>query len=384
MWKYGMGLGLLMTGALVLTLAPAAPAVQEPGDEYIFVLDDANSFLKLDWANAHVYVGQTRLRGWLTAFLSDPTPGNPRTWNVHCVLGKCNLVSLDPIDMIMIPNFQEVHWLAGNLIVEDMDIWYQDANEWADPNTLPDPNKPPKLVDPNAIAPGDPNVPTYDDPNDPNYSRWADLTGGPAISTGRLNSEVLFYSKMNYMLFGPPLIQSIDFSWSRPFGPWTVQIADANYLDPNRTPDGPVQIKLDWSFWAGGGGLALGTLHVEAAGGKARRLNLNVSHSNWGSVTVDPAPPSVSRLDNKYPDGTNLTLTGVPIEKKSFKEWTIYDPNYPGDMSHAVTDSNNPITIVMNADWEVTADFKCGSGMEPFIGMSLFLLALGVAVRRFR
>jgi hypothetical protein len=34
------------------------------------------------------------------------------------------------------------------------------------------------------------------------------------------------------------------------------------------------------------------------------------------------------------------------------------------------------------SDWEVTADFKCGSGLEPFIGLALLALALGVVVRR--
>jgi hypothetical protein len=141
---------------------------------------------------------------------------------------------------------------------------------------------------------------------------------------------------------------------------------------------------LDWAFWVKSSDFPVyGVVHLEGTGGKARKLDLTVNHSNWGSVTVDPGTIDPVRC-NKYIDGTAVTLTAVPIEKKSFKEWTIYDPNYPGDMSHAVTDSNNPITIVMNADWEVTADFKCGSGMEPFIGMSLFLLALGVAVRRFR
>jgi hypothetical protein len=106
-------------------------------------------------------------------------------------------------------------------------------------------------------------------------------------------------------------------------------------------------------------------------GAVIRTYNLTVdyAHANWGQVTVDPNLP-------KYPVGTRVTLTAVPIEGKTFQNWEIYDPNYPGDLHHLETDPNAAITLVMNCDQQVTAVFKCGSGAEQ----GLPLLLPGVAV----
>jgi hypothetical protein len=118
-------------------------------------------------------------------------------------------------------------------------------------------------------------------------------------------------------------------------------------------------------------------------------LTLAVGHTNWGSVTVVPDllddpnhdPNSYSEV-RRYTNGTEIVLTATPVSGKSFKEWTIYDPNYPGDLGHASADSNTVLYLTMNANWQVDADFKCGSGMEPFVAVALLALAVGVVVRR--
>lgn len=77
-----------------------------------------------------------------------------------------------------------------------------------------------------------------------------------------------------------------------------------------------------------------------------------------------------------------MTLTAVPIEGKAFRQWTVYDPCYPGDANYAVIDANTSTTLVMHTHRQVTAAFKCGSGMPSFLPMTLVVLGLFVWVRR--
>jgi hypothetical protein len=126
--------------------------------------------------------------------------------------------------------------------------------------------------------------------------------------------------------------------------------------------------------------------------GVARKLTLNVAHSNWmQSMTIDPIadprydpndPNNVNHLELRYTDGTPIVLTATPISGKSFKAWTIYDPNYPGDVSHATVDSNTVLYLTMNADYTIDADFKCGSGLPPFVAMAAFALGAALMIRR--
>jgi len=105
-------------------------------------------------------------------------------------------------------------------------------------------------------------------------------------------------------------------------------------------------------------------------------LTLNVINGPWGTVDVDPDEPN-------YEAGTPVVLTAEPNPDKGFKHWEIYDPNHPGDPNYRVTDGNSVITIVMNADREVTAVFKCGAGTGPMLlPMVLGLVVLSVAARR--
>jgi len=129
--------------------------------------------------------------------------------------------------------------------------------------------------------------------------------------------------------------------------------------------DNPVQVTMD------------GDKSVTATFAVGRTLSLEVMHSNYGSVSVEPNLPL-------YPDGCTVTLTAVPNSGKAFAGWTIFDPNYPGDSNHAsVVDPNtlsDPLVLplVMEADMHVEADFKCGSGVNQVL--PLLVVGLGVCM----
>jgi len=101
-------------------------------------------------------------------------------------------------------------------------------------------------------------------------------------------------------------------------------------------------------------------------------LELREINGSWGDIQLDPPPEDPEGM--LYSRGTVVTLTAIPIEGKSFREWTIYDPNHPWDANYAVTDSNNPITVVMDTNQQIEAAFKCGSG----VGDALPLLTIGL------
>jgi hypothetical protein len=112
-------------------------------------------------------------------------------------------------------------------------------------------------------------------------------------------------------------------------------------------------------------------------GSVIRTYNLTVdyAHGNWGQVLLDPNLP-------KYPVGTPVTLTAVPIQGKGFQNWEIYDPNYPGDLNHLEIDPNLSITLMMNSDQHVTAVFKCGSGVQEGLPLLVLgMLACGLVLR---
>jgi uncharacterized repeat protein (TIGR02543 family) len=106
-------------------------------------------------------------------------------------------------------------------------------------------------------------------------------------------------------------------------------------------------------------------------------LTLNVLHSNWGSVGIEPNDPNLPPFT--YRPGTEVTLTAMPNEGKIAKPWTIYDPNYPGDPGHATENGSSVLVLIMNSNQYVDADFKCGSGMEqalPLLAVGLIALTL--------
>ncbi len=105
-----------------------------------------------------------------------------------------------------------------------------------------------------------------------------------------------------------------------------------------------------------------------------RELTLGLTNRPWGTVDVDPNQVV-------YEPNQTVTLTACPIPSKSFKYWEVYDPNHPGDANYVALDTNDVLTLVMDADWEVTAVFECGSsGILLLLGVGL-LMVVGMALR---
>lgn len=120
----------------------------------------------------------------------------------------------------------------------------------------------------------------------------------------------------------------------------------------------------------------------------AHLLDLTLINSQYGSVKALPAIPDPNDPNEaahrilRYTDGTDVVLIAEPIAGKSFNRWVIFDPNYPGDANFGAIDSNTTLYLTMDQDYAVEAGFKCGSGLPPFLAMSLLALALGVVIRR--
>jgi len=113
-------------------------------------------------------------------------------------------------------------------------------------------------------------------------------------------------------------------------------------------------------------------------------LTVTVVKPQYGHVDLVPEPADPNQPE--YASGAVITLTAEPNEGKSFKRWKLFDPNYPGDANHITIDTNNPVTIVMDADRELKAIFKCGGGgMAEAVPLWVIGLALcGFASRRMR
>ncbi len=104
-------------------------------------------------------------------------------------------------------------------------------------------------------------------------------------------------------------------------------------------------------------------------------LTLSVVNGSWGSVEAEPNLST-------YPAGTPVTLTATPIEGKYFRHWEVYDPCHPNDANYVTYDANETTTIVMNADRQVTAVFKCSSGVEQMLLLAIVgLCVLGFVAR---
>jgi len=87
----------------------------------------------------------------------------------------------------------------------------------------------------------------------------------------------------------------------------------------------------------------------------------------------------------RYTAGTALVLGAVvPCGNKAFKKWTVKGPNQSDDPNYLViVDTNEVLYLTMDGDYSVKATCKCGGGgVEPFAGMVLLVLGLGVMVRR--
>ncbi len=126
-------------------------------------------------------------------------------------------------------------------------------------------------------------------------------------------------------------------------------------INPGRTP----RVELEWA-------------NLDSR----RKLAIEVINPTWGTVTVGPNQPI-------YEPNQIVTLIAAPIEGKSFRQWEIYNPNYPGDANHAVIDANATLTLVMDTNKQVAAVFKCGGSAALPLMLLGMMLAL-VLIRRIR
>ncbi len=108
-------------------------------------------------------------------------------------------------------------------------------------------------------------------------------------------------------------------------------------------------------------------------------LTINAANAGFGTIAVDPEPDGEA---TDFAPGTTVTLTAYEDghEDHYFAYWEVYDPNHPGDLDYVTTDSNRALTLVMNADWEVRAVFRCGPAGRFFL-LSAIALAAGLVYR---
>ncbi|MBN1345781.1 MAG: hypothetical protein JXQ73_24025 [Phycisphaerae bacterium] len=107
-------------------------------------------------------------------------------------------------------------------------------------------------------------------------------------------------------------------------------------------------------------------------------LNLSIVNDRYGAILVEPNEPNGPPY--AFPYTTQVTLTAMPVEGKSFNRWVIFDPNYPGDANYGAVETNTVLCLSMDRDIEVEASFKCGSGMEPLLPP--LLVGMTVLIRR--
>jgi hypothetical protein len=115
-------------------------------------------------------------------------------------------------------------------------------------------------------------------------------------------------------------------------------------------------------------------------------LTLTTVNPTWGQVLLDPEPNDANDPNlSVYPLGTALTLTAAPVAGKAFSQWTLYDPNHPGDANFAAADTNAVLHLEMDTNRQVEAAFKCGGGevvLVPVLPVTLGLLGWRIRSRR--
>ncbi len=112
-------------------------------------------------------------------------------------------------------------------------------------------------------------------------------------------------------------------------------------------------------------------------------LALTQVNPQFGQITIDPEPADANNMT--FEAGTEVVLTAQPNPDKVFHHWKIFDPNFPGDETHAVLDANLSTTITMMADRQVEATFKCGSGIDAALPLLVVMgLTAGLVARRRR
>ncbi len=293
------------------------------------------------------------------------------------------------------PQMQPVHMALKSLLGADAatlrDIWI-DPNHpgWANYPDIPDNvSTDPVMIHP---TPADYNGPDYGGVDFDPWERmgfWMliQFEQDPNHAPGDPNGKVLraaCWPGDKYDWDGKWLMEG-DLAWL-----WNVGDSGGS-LDPNGDfywPAGGVGLVSTSDIARGNGYPSQAAFdNVEARTGifdpGAKTLDLSVVNGHYGRIVVDPVwpdPNDPNTPDNRlvrYTPGTDVVLVAeVTADGKSFKEWRIWDPNYPGDHNYAVIDTNAVLSLVMDTDYQIEAAFQCGSGVPPFLMMGL--AAMGV------
>jgi len=235
------------------------------------------------------------------------------------------------------------------------------------------------------------------DPNDPNWLDPNNMWNTP----GYMDEHNGFWMVMQFTSDGVPedpngkwfqaaCWNGDKFDWD---GTWTLE-KDLGSIDAN----------LDWWpewYWTEGV-CGIGSYCDEAEGFPADcvfdnlEVRTGVFTNTWRTLTItmkdccelnlDPnLPHPDGGTKRRYTSGTPVVLDAVvPCGNKVFKKWTVKGPNQSDDPNYLiVTDTNEVVYLTMDGDYLVKATCKCGGGgIEPFAGMVLLALGLGVLVRR--
>ncbi len=98
-------------------------------------------------------------------------------------------------------------------------------------------------------------------------------------------------------------------------------------------------------------------------------LSITLNTAKQGSVDVDPNTPF-------FEPNATVILTPNAVDGKKFVDWG-------GDVP-AGHETDNPLTITMDSSKAITANFKCGSGLEPMLPLIIVGLFGLMAIRRRR
>ena len=111
-----------------------------------------------------------------------------------------------------------------------------------------------------------------------------------------------------------------------------------------------------------------------------RIIQMSTYHGENGTVSSTPAGKKWYDWipgDWEYIEGTAVTLTALPNSGKIFLKWKY---NELGGAT--IEDTNTTLDLLMDRDWQVEAQFKCGSSVPPFLAMTLLAFGVAVVVRR--
>ncbi|MBN1341945.1 MAG: DUF2961 domain-containing protein [Phycisphaerae bacterium] len=220
------------------------------------------------------------------------------------------------------------------------------------------------------------------------YGRWFSGSSEFAVNIAPDNEGVLIRRRMDYRFARQEARVYVDDDYA---GVWYdagsnayYHFRDSEFMVPTDLTQGKTSITVrlevvseaawtEYRYWI---------YSLRATPGAYRTLELSTVNETLGEVLIEPEPDDPQ--SPSFPSGTEVTLTGLAEAGKQFSHWQIFDPNFPGDANYALIDSNSTIEILMDANRQVTAVFKCGfDGFSPVL-LTLLTLSGAVGIRRSR